>query len=364
MVTATVVVVFDRAFVSGTFRRALRQGWPLYAALATSWALLLGLNYHGPRSTTAGFGLGIPAKIWWLTQAKALRMYAKLVVWPWPLSIHYEMPYLTTLGAALPWLASAVLVVIATLVLLFRRAAIGFEGAWVLLILSPTIFVPIVTEVAAERRIYLPLAALVALAVVGGYWLVRWSMRPVAAAGKSIFVARRPEFVMGAVAVALAVVFAVASASRAEVYNNPIQLWQSALATEPADCVAQNNLGSALAQSGRTQDAIEHFREALRLKPDYADAHYNYGLALASSGQRQPAIEEYQRALLVRPSYAEARGNLAVALAVAGCSEEAIRQFRIALQQIPRQAKTHYNLGVALRVQAGCRKRTLNTSKR
>ncbi len=67
------------------------------------------------------------------------------------------------------WLVPVVLLGIATLCLLWRRSAIGFVGAWVLLILSPTLVVPIVTEVAAERRMYLPLAALAALVVVGGY---------------------------------------------------------------------------------------------------------------------------------------------------------------------------------------------------
>ena len=36
-------------------------------------------------------------------------------------------------------------------------------------VLSPTLVVPVLTEMAAERRMYLPLAAAVALAVVGGY---------------------------------------------------------------------------------------------------------------------------------------------------------------------------------------------------
>ncbi len=313
-----------------------------------SWGLLLWLNYDAPRSRSAGFNLEVPAYAWWFTQAKVLLMYLKLAVWPWPLSIHYEMPYLMTFGAAWPWLVPAVLLMVATVVLLWRCSAVGFVGAWVLLILSPTLVVPIVTEVAAERRMYLPLAALIALAVVGGYWQIRRLMQPSAAVGKRTVFDRRPQLIMGAAAVALAVVFSVASASRATEYNDPIQLWQSALASQPDNCVAQNNLGSALAQSGQTQEAISHFREALRLKPGYADAHYNFGLALVSSGQLQRAIEEYQQALLLRPSYAEAHGNLAVALATAGRSEEAIQQFRIALQQNPHQAKAHYNLGVAL----------------
>ncbi len=169
MVTAPVVVLlFQRTFLTGSFRRALRQSWPLYVGLFASWALLLGLNYNGPRSGTAGFQSIVTADSWWLTQTKMLLMYLKLAFWPWPLAIHYETTYLTTLDAAWPWLLCAALLVIGTLILLWRRNAVGFVGAWMLLILSPTLIVPIITEAVAERRMYLPLAALVALVVVGG----------------------------------------------------------------------------------------------------------------------------------------------------------------------------------------------------
>ena len=46
------------------------------------------------------FRLGVSAYAWWLTQSKVLLMYLKLVVWPWPLLIHYQLPYLTTFAEA------------------------------------------------------------------------------------------------------------------------------------------------------------------------------------------------------------------------------------------------------------------------
>ena len=215
------------------------------------------------------------------------------------------------------------------------------------LILSPTLVVPIITEVAAERRMYLPLAALITLAVVVGYWLVQQIAKSLAPAAVE---ARRrwPGFLAGAVAIILSVGLGVASAHRLEDYRDPITLWQNALASQPDNGVAHNNLGNALARKGRTQDAIEQFREALRLKPDFADAHYNLGLAFANSGQLQPAIDEYQRALMVRPSYAEGAATWQLPWRWQGGSDEAIQQFRLALQLEPKQANNQYNLGLAL----------------
>ncbi len=178
MVTAPVIVLlFERTFITGSFRRAMQKSWPLYVGLFLSWTLLLYLNYNAPRSDTAGFArashIGLPAYAWWLTQTKVLLLYLKLAIWPWPLSIHYGTPYLQSLGAAWPWVAGVTVLAIATLVLLWRFSAVGFVGGWVLIILSPTLVVPIITEVAAERRMYLPLAAIMTLLVVGGYWLVQ-----------------------------------------------------------------------------------------------------------------------------------------------------------------------------------------------
>ena len=107
---AVIVLLFERTFVAGSFRQAIQKSWPLYVGLFLSWGLLFYLNHTAPRSESAGFDLGIPAYAWWFTQSKVLLLYLKLVVWPWPLAIHYEMPYLTTVGAAWPWLVLTVAV--------------------------------------------------------------------------------------------------------------------------------------------------------------------------------------------------------------------------------------------------------------
>src|SRR4051812_46317313 len=49
MVTAPIaVLLYDRAFLAGSFGGALRRRWPLYAALAATWlALAWGLGFGG-----------------------------------------------------------------------------------------------------------------------------------------------------------------------------------------------------------------------------------------------------------------------------------------------------------------------------
>lgn len=347
MVTSPVVVLlYDWTFLSGSLRKLWQKSWPLYVALAATWGLLLALNYEAPRAASAGFHLEVPAYAWWLTQAKVLLMYLKLVFWPWPLCIHYEMPYMTTAADAWPWLLPVVLLVIGTLILLWRRNAVGYVGAWVLLILSPTLIVPIVTEVAAERRMYLPLAALVALVVVGAYWLAQKLLSPASPNRHSA--PWTPAATLVVPIVALALVFAAMSARRLEAYNDELTLWQGALAQQPESSKALCCVGKLLAARGQYPSAIEHFHEALRIYPEFSDAHLNMGIALFHMGRPQQAMDEFVLALQSNPNNADAQNNLGNALASAGHMAEAIPHFEKALEIKPNYPEAMNNLGSAL----------------
>src|SRR5262249_52485956 len=142
MVTAPVMVLlFDRTFISGSLGGALRRSWPLYVSLALTWTLLVALNINSPRGNSAGFGLGPSLISSWMTQSKILVMYLKLVVWPWPLLIHYRMPYLSFAQAWIYAIPVASLLA-ATLVLIWRNEPIGYLLTWLFVILAPTSIVP------------------------------------------------------------------------------------------------------------------------------------------------------------------------------------------------------------------------------
>jgi tetratricopeptide (TPR) repeat protein len=78
---------------------------------------------------------------------------------------------------------------------------------------------------------------------------------------------------------------------------------------------AFNNLGVALGQLGRNDEAIAAFSQALAHKPDSHEAHHNWGLALLALGKLDQAIEHFQQALTLHPDYPEAHNHLGLALA-------------------------------------------------
>ena len=48
---------------------------------------------------------------------------------------------------------------------------------------------------------------------------------------------------------------------------------------------AHSNLGVALKELGRSEEAEASYRQAIAMKPDYAPAHYNLGNTLRELGQ-------------------------------------------------------------------------------
>ena len=91
---------------------------------------------------------------------------------------------------------------------------------------------------------------------------------------------------------------------------------------------AHSNLGEALSQQGKLDEAIAEYRTAIRLQPDLAVAHYNLGNALKDQGKLDEAIAEYRTAIRLQPDYAEAHCNLGIFLQQQGAYTEGLEMLR------------------------------------
>ena len=281
MVSAPLIVLmFDRAFVAGSVKNAMRRSWPFYLGLAATWILLLFLNLNSPHRDAAGFSVGVNAVDWWLTQSKVFFMYLRLAIRPWPLLIHYHFPYLTSFAEAWQYVVPLFLIGCTTLVLLARNRPLGFLGTWFFAILAPTFVIPIVTEMAAERRMYLALAPLIAIFVVGGYRLADAIARrhETGLAKQSV---RRPLLLaVGGPILAITLVFSWTSSMRAMAYHNELDLWLEILHWQPENPLAHQSVAAFLERGGDDEAAITEYREAIRLHPNAAQARYQLGALL------------------------------------------------------------------------------------
>jgi len=74
-----------------------------------------------------------------------------------------------------------------------------------------------------------------------------------------------------------------------------------AVALDPSDAIAWNNLGYALRRRGRAADAAAPYRAALRLDPGLAEAHQGLATALRALGRDAEARDELEAALALAP---------------------------------------------------------------
>jgi tetratricopeptide (TPR) repeat protein len=365
------VLLYDRTFGSGTFRAAWRQHHGFYFALSTTWLLLAWLMVSSQhRGGTVGFGLGVSSWDYLLTQCRALTLYLKLSVWPHPLVIDYGTTLVRDVSKV-AWEGIALVAMAAgTVAALLRRSAPAFIGAVFFAILAPTSsVVPLVTQPIAEHRMYLPLAAIVVLAVTGLYRLAGAKsllVWPVLAVGLGALTARRNADYQNEVVLIQGSLTANPSndraylnlgtlASRQGRTNEAIAYYETALRLAPEEADTHANLAAMLDQSGRRSDAINHYREAVRLQPTRPAPQLYLGLDLAKTGQLEEAIGPLEKALRLQPDSATARKSLALIQsqlgniqAQAGHLPDAIAHYEAALLLEPNQPQTENNLANAL----------------
>ena len=115
-----------------------------------------------------------------------------------------------------------------------------------------------------------------------------------------------------------------------------------------ASPIYYNNIGNALRDARKLDDAVAAYRRAVELKPDYADAHNNLGNALRETGDPTAALTSCARAIELKPGYAEAYNNLGNALKDLGELDAAIAAYGKAIGAKHAFAEAHLNLGIAL----------------
>jgi tetratricopeptide (TPR) repeat protein len=366
IVTAPVMVLlYDRTFYSGSFLAALRRNWPLHLAMAATW-IPLGLLMTGLSRRGVGFGSEVTPWAYALVESRAVVRYVMLCFWPSPLIFDYGAFIPATFSEALPYIAAVASLAAFAVWMLGRRPALGFTACWFFLILAPTSsFVPLAAQPTAESRLYLPLAGVVTLVVVGVFSLAGprcFRFLVCVAIGVGLLAAQRNQAYGSEQEIWIDTVAKNPGSARAHNnlgnvwletpgrFNDAVVEYQEAVRLGPELPEAHNNLGSVWARTpGKMNDAIAQFREALRLRPDFAEAHNNLGNALSFvPGRTNEAVSQYEDALRLRPDWAGVHGNLARALDSEGSTREAINQYREAVRLQPGFVIGHLNLAAEI----------------
>ncbi len=329
-----VVLLMDRVLWSPTWRELFTRRGGLYLGML----LAIGFYFRPVShvivggSTSAGFGC-VERTAWehLLSQSHAILLYLRLAVWPWPQCFDYCLPTVRHLSEAiLPGL-----VVIALLIVggwgVYHRRLWSIPLAAFFLVLAPTSSIVPLQDVAAEHRMYLPLAGVLSLVIVGGYI----TCRQVAISHELQPSWRAALTVLAATVTLLATT--IGTIARNHTYQDECTLWTEVVRVRPQSSRAHNNLGAALIEREEFDLAQVHLQQAWRLAAPHERASIEYNLARSYLGQRRPreAQEILLRLVTAEPRQPELRYHLAAAHLMLGEPTAAIEQLQMVLEQKP-----------------------------
>ncbi len=330
IVTAPLIVLlYDRFFVAGTFGKALKLRWPTYAGLAASWVLIVAMSLAVPSFKAAGFHLPISSTQYALSQLGVILHYLQLSLWPETLCLDYKWPLAEHASEIIPGLIVVGGLGLWTLRGLFRSQPAAFLGAWFFLILAPTSSIMPIQDLLVEHRMYLSLAAVITLLVLGAFLLGRIVFEKLPAP---------PPAWAGWVLAAIVVIpcggaLTCRTILRNEVYRTEESIWREVIADRPENARAYYNLGKILADmaeappEGRSSEklraeAIELYQKAIKFKPQYGEAFNNWGRELHLQGHYKEAIPKYLTSLGLSPNDVNTRNNLVLSFKMIGKTEE------------------------------------------
>ena len=158
----------------------------------------------------------------------------------------------------------------------------------------------------------------------------------------------RVQWVGSVAAVALIILFTSLSFVQSQLYAGPVELYTATSKANPDCWMVESNLGLALADEGKLNEALPHYQQAVKLNPNGAEAYCNWAVALARLGQPEAARQQFQQALAINPQDSLAHEKLAQLLAADGQIQAALKEYEIASQLRPADPDLHFDYGLLL----------------
>lgn len=270
--------------------------------------LTIGFRTLFAASAIAGSGVGANAGIsllaYFTSQGVVIWRYLRLFVIPWGFSIDPSLARPSMWIAILAWVALAAVCLIP-----FRGRFWFLMG---LLLLTPSSSILPAADLAADRRMYLPMIAFCACA---GVLLETVDRRAIAAIVLALMAISIRYSILWAHPEAL---WSEAKRLAPDAVRPRIQLARALppeqgleeLKDAPDEESVATERGRLLLTLGRPAEALSAFGRALALSPNDARAISNRAVALAALGSREAAIAEFQRALEKDACLSDARDNL------------------------------------------------------
>ena len=324
-------VCFGARLGGPQLRRALLEKIPFLILAAAS--IVLSLSTVDRVITSEAVPLG-------LRLANALVSYVHYIgrmVWPADLAVFYPFPQAIPVWQIIGAVCLLGAITVAVLASGMGRPYLAVGWFWFLGTLVPVIGLVQwdLWPAAADRFAYVPL--------VGLFMIGAWGITDIAAGPRKV------RFAAISAAILMLAGLSVQAYRQVPTWRSSRSLFGHALRVTERNWVAHNNLGIALADDGRPDEAVVQYRLALEINPGNALLQCNLGLALAAQEHHEPAAAAFRQALRIDPRFAAARVNLGNVLLASGRPQQAKEHYEAALSIDPDSAEAHYNMGSLLR---------------
>ncbi len=314
-----VVLLYDRAFISISFRQALRENRWLYLSLSFTLLIMFFLYFttHPQEKQTAGFAIkDISALGYALNQPRVILHYLQLVFWPHPLIFDYAWPLERNFFVLLPSVYLIVTWIIVLTASFCRYPRISFLGLTFFIILAPSSsFIPL-KDLIYEYRMYLPLSCLT----------IFFTCLLKSFIDRCINFKSRNAFFIVTIGI-FSLILGGISYQRNKIYQSEERLWRDVLVKQPENVRIWNDLGSYLFKKGANKEAAECFLKSLSLNPRSAEVSSNLSMALASERKFDAALYYGQNSIKISPDFSVGYYNLGVIYMQMGRYEKAIDYF-------------------------------------
>jgi tetratricopeptide (TPR) repeat protein len=262
--------------------------------------------------------------------------YLRKSVWPTDLAVLYPYPESLSGWQVVGSAALLIAVTVACLRLRRRRPHAIVGWLWYLGTLVPVIgIVQVGAQPYADRYTYIPL--------IGLFIAVVWGLG-------GVVESRRRLLPAAAVLAGVALVALSLLASRqVAVWQDSVSLYQHALRVTEKNAILYNNLGIALVDQWRYDEAIRVYAQGLAFRSDFMHVlHYNAGIAESRVGGHAEALVHFDGALRLDPGYEEVLFHKARSLAALGRLEEARQVLARVVELAPATAEPQVELGLVL----------------
>jgi protein O-mannosyl-transferase len=155
------------------------------------------------------------------------------------------------------------------------------------------------------------------------------------------------------IGIAIMTVLSILSWRQCGIWENSLKLYTHALKVTENNHLAHNNLGVALFEEGKFEEAIYHCSKAIQIAPRSADARVCRGNAYAKLSLHQQSIDDYNKAIFLKPDYAEcyfSRGDLYGKL---GQYQRALEEFNQGIRLMKNSSEAYNNRGIC-HAELGC----------